>query len=92
MVVYDYYSMSRLFQGRGGLLCVCISLWVCAPSAPSILLTPLPSPGMQQLRVSQVTQGRTAKSFRIKVVRKSIARVLTVYNQQRKSNVSQQQY
>ncbi len=66
------------------LLCGYINLLI-----PSIFLTPFPPPEMQQLRVTQKTQGRSAKLGRIKIVRKSIARVLTVYNQEQKSSVSQ---
>ena len=39
------------------------------------------------LRVAQVTGGASNKVMRIKSVRKSIARVLTVYNQKQKSAV-----
>ena len=42
-----------------------------------------------QLRVSKVTGGAPSKLAKIKVVRKSIARVLTVYNQTLKQKVSQ---
>lgn len=41
-----------------------------------------------QLRVAKVTQGAQSKLTKIKVVRKSIARVLTVYNQTVKGKVS----
>ena len=41
-----------------------------------------------QLRVAKVTGGAQSKLAKIKVVRKSIARVLTVYNQTQKSKVS----
>lgn len=40
-----------------------------------------------QLRVEKVTTGAASKLARIKVVRKSIARVLTVYNQKQKGAV-----
>merc|ERR1719261_65618 len=40
-----------------------------------------------QLRVAKVTQGAQSKLTKIKVVRKSIARVLTVYNQTVKGKV-----
>ncbi len=40
-----------------------------------------------QLRVAKVTGGAQSKLAKIKVVRKSIARVLTVYNQTQKSKV-----
>ena len=36
---------------------------------------------LQQLRVAKVTGGAASKLSKIKVVRKSIAQVLTVYNQ-----------
>ena len=41
----------------------------------------------QQLRVAQVTGGAAAKLAKIGVVRKNIARVLTVYNQQFKAKL-----
>ena len=41
-----------------------------------------------QLRVAKVTGGAQSKLAKIKVVRKSIARVLTVYNQTQKSKVA----
>ena len=44
--------------------------------------------GCVQLRVAKVTGGAQSKLAKIKVVRKSIARVLTVYNQTQKSKVS----
>uniref|UniRef100_A0A7S2FIS1 60S ribosomal protein L35 n=1 Tax=Florenciella parvula TaxID=236787 RepID=A0A7S2FIS1_9STRA len=40
-----------------------------------------------QLRVAKVTGGAQSKLAKIKVVRKSIARVLTVYNQTQKSKL-----
>ena len=40
-----------------------------------------------QLRVAKVTGGAASKLAKIKVVRKSIARVLTVYNQTQKSKL-----
>eukprot|EP00742_Colponemidia_sp_Colp-10_P000065 GILJ01000072.1.p2 GENE.GILJ01000072.1~~GILJ01000072.1.p2 ORF type:complete len:124 (+),score=31.46 GILJ01000072.1:49-420(+) len=40
---------------------------------------------LSQLRVAKVTGGAASKLAKIKVVRKSVARVLTVYNQQQKS-------
>lgn len=43
----------------------------------------------RQLRVAKVTGGAPAKLAKIKVVRKSIARVLTVYNQTQKAKVSE---
>ncbi len=76
-------------KGGGGLCCVCQACGHVHIVIPSIFLTPFPTPGMQQLRVTQKTQGRSTKLGRIKIVRKSIARVLTVYNQQQKSSVSQ---
>ena len=42
---------------------------------------------LAQLRVSKVTGGAASKLAKIKVVRKSIARVLTVYNQQQKQRL-----
>jgi len=42
---------------------------------------------LAQLRVAKVTGGAQSKLAKIKVVRKSIARVLTVYNQTQKSKV-----
>ena len=42
---------------------------------------------LSTLRVAQVTGGAANKVMRIKSVRKSIARVLTVYNQKQKSAV-----
>ncbi|GFQ85610.1 60S ribosomal protein L35 [Trichonephila clavata] len=41
----------------------------------------------RELRVSKVTGGAASKLSKIKVVRKSIARVLTVMNQNRKENL-----
>lgn len=41
-----------------------------------------------QLRVAQVTGGAASKLAKIKVVRKKIARVLTVYHQSQKQRVS----
>jgi large subunit ribosomal protein L35e len=43
---------------------------------------------LAQLRVAKVTGGAASKLAKIKVVRKSIARVLTVYNQTQKFRVS----
>jgi large subunit ribosomal protein L35e len=43
---------------------------------------------LQSLRIAQVTGGAPAKLAKISVVRKSIARVLTVINQITKSKVS----
>ncbi|CAM9833466.1 unnamed protein product, partial [Discosporangium mesarthrocarpum] len=40
---------------------------------------------LSQLRVAQVTGGAASKLAKIKVVRKNIARVLTVYNQSMKA-------
>jgi len=40
-----------------------------------------------QLRVAKVTGGAASKLAKIKVVRKDIARVLTVYNQKNKDSV-----
>ena len=40
---------------------------------------------LQALRVAKVTQGAASKLGKIRVVRKNIARVLTVYNQAQKS-------
>lgn len=42
---------------------------------------------LAQLRVAKVTGGAASKLAKIGVVRKSIARVLTVYNQTQKSKV-----
>merc|ERR1711939_1098763 len=42
---------------------------------------------LQQLRVAKVTGGAASKLSKIKVVRKSIARVLTVINQNKKQAV-----
>jgi len=42
---------------------------------------------LQQLRVAKVTGGAASKLSKIKVVRKSIARVLTVYNQNKKQAI-----
>ncbi|GFQ66022.1 60S ribosomal protein L35 [Trichonephila clavata] len=42
---------------------------------------------LASLRVSKVTGGAASKLSKIKVVRKSIARVLTVMNQNRKENL-----
>eukprot|EP00286_Rhodomonas_abbreviata_P028199 CAMPEP_0181313696 /NCGR_PEP_ID=MMETSP1101-20121128/14390_1 /TAXON_ID=46948 /ORGANISM="Rhodomonas abbreviata, Strain Caron Lab Isolate" /LENGTH=123 /DNA_ID=CAMNT_0023420675 /DNA_START=17 /DNA_END=388 /DNA_ORIENTATION=+ len=42
---------------------------------------------LQQLRVAKVTGGAASKLSKIKVVRKSIARVLTVFNQNKKNAV-----
>uniref|UniRef100_A0A6B2LRS7 60S ribosomal protein L35 n=1 Tax=Arcella intermedia TaxID=1963864 RepID=A0A6B2LRS7_9EUKA len=42
---------------------------------------------LSQLRVAKVTGGTPAKLAKIKDIRKSIARVLTVYNQSRKSAI-----
>uniref|UniRef100_A0A7S0M8E0 Ribosomal protein L35 n=1 Tax=Cryptomonas curvata TaxID=233186 RepID=A0A7S0M8E0_9CRYP len=42
---------------------------------------------LQQLRVAKVTGGAASKLSKIKVVRKSIARVLTVINQNKKEAV-----
>lgn len=42
---------------------------------------------LAQLRVAKVTGGAASKLAKIKVVRKSIARVLTVYNQTQKSRL-----
>mmetsp|Transcript_8087 Transcript_8087/g.23254 ORF Transcript_8087/g.23254 Transcript_8087/m.23254 type:complete len:122 (-) Transcript_8087:106-471(-) len=42
---------------------------------------------LAQLRVAQVTDGAASKIARIKGVRKSIARVLTVHNQQQKTGL-----
>merc|ERR1739845_166082 len=42
---------------------------------------------LAQLRVSKVTGGAASKLAKIKVVRKSIARVLTVYNQNQKARL-----
>jgi large subunit ribosomal protein L35e len=39
---------------------------------------------LQALRVAKVTQGAPSKMGKIRVVRKNIARVLTVYNQKQK--------
>ena len=41
---------------------------------------------LAQLRVAKVAGGAASKLARIKVVRKSIARVLTVYNQKQRSD------
>eukprot|EP00339_Tiarina_fusa_P029157 CAMPEP_0117041940 /NCGR_PEP_ID=MMETSP0472-20121206/29247_1 /TAXON_ID=693140 ORGANISM="Tiarina fusus, Strain LIS" /NCGR_SAMPLE_ID=MMETSP0472 /ASSEMBLY_ACC=CAM_ASM_000603 /LENGTH=123 /DNA_ID=CAMNT_0004753065 /DNA_START=16 /DNA_END=387 /DNA_ORIENTATION=- len=42
---------------------------------------------LQQLRVAKVTGGAASKLSKIKIVRKSIARVLTVINQKKKNAV-----
>lgn len=42
---------------------------------------------LAQLRITKVTGGAGSKLAKIKVVRKSIARVLTVYNQTQKSRL-----
>mmetsp|Transcript_12339 Transcript_12339/g.43223 ORF Transcript_12339/g.43223 Transcript_12339/m.43223 type:complete len:125 (-) Transcript_12339:69-443(-) len=42
---------------------------------------------LASLRVEKVTTGAASKLARIKVVRKAIARVLTVYNQQQKDTL-----
>ncbi|XP_074918095.1 large ribosomal subunit protein uL29-like [Chelonoidis abingdonii] len=42
---------------------------------------------LSQLQVAKVTGGATAKLSKIRVVRKSIARVLTVINQTQKENL-----
>lgn len=42
---------------------------------------------LAQLRVAKVTGGAASKLAKIKVVRKSIARVLTVYNQTQKAKL-----
>mmetsp|Transcript_21171 Transcript_21171/g.49667 ORF Transcript_21171/g.49667 Transcript_21171/m.49667 type:complete len:124 (-) Transcript_21171:58-429(-) len=42
---------------------------------------------LQQLRVAKVTGGAASKLSKIKVVRKSVARVLTVINQKKKEAV-----
>mmetsp|Transcript_5464 Transcript_5464/g.7495 ORF Transcript_5464/g.7495 Transcript_5464/m.7495 type:complete len:124 (+) Transcript_5464:84-455(+) len=42
---------------------------------------------LSQLRVAKVTGGAASKLAKIKVVRKSIARVLTVYNQKQKASL-----
>merc|ERR1719183_1424322 len=42
---------------------------------------------LAQLRVAKVTGGAASKLVKIKVVRKSIARVLTVYNQNQKARL-----
>ncbi|CAM9149030.1 unnamed protein product [Chrysoparadoxa australica] len=45
---------------------------------------------LSQLRVAKVTGGAASKLARIGVVRKAIARVLTVYNQTQKSKLREQ--
>jgi large subunit ribosomal protein L35e len=47
---------------------------------------------LSTLRVAQVTGGAPAKLAKIGVVRKNIARVLTVHNQLSKSKVSNHYY
>lgn len=42
---------------------------------------------LSELRVAKVTGGAASKLAKIKVVRKSIARVLTVYNQTQKAKL-----
>ncbi|OQS01880.1 60S ribosomal protein L35 [Thraustotheca clavata] len=42
---------------------------------------------LAQLRVAKVTGGAASKLAKIKIVRKSIARVLTVYNQTQKARL-----
>ena len=49
--------------------------------------TPTPPFPTRQLRVAKVTGGAQSKLAKIKVVRKSIARVLTVYNQTQKAKL-----
>ena len=44
---------------------------------------------LAQLRVAKVTGGAASKLAKIKVVRKNIARVLTVYNQTQKARLRQ---
>merc|ERR1712194_801721 len=46
---------------------------------------------LSQLRVAKVAGGAASKLMKIKVVRKNIARVLTVYNQKQKA-VARKQY
>jgi ribosomal protein L29 len=55
----------------------------CRNAAADALAALLPA-CLLQLRVQKVTQGAPNKLAKIKVVRKSIARVLTVYNQNQK--------
>eukprot|EP00450_Noctiluca_scintillans_P011431 CAMPEP_0194507392 /NCGR_PEP_ID=MMETSP0253-20130528/36905_1 /TAXON_ID=2966 /ORGANISM="Noctiluca scintillans" /LENGTH=122 /DNA_ID=CAMNT_0039350287 /DNA_START=24 /DNA_END=392 /DNA_ORIENTATION=+ len=43
-----------------------------------------------QLRVAKVTGGAASKLAKIKIVRKGVARVLTVYNQKRKADARAQ--
>eukprot|EP00928_Gymnodinium_smaydae_P088050 TRINITY_DN721_c1_g1_i1.p3 TRINITY_DN721_c1_g1~~TRINITY_DN721_c1_g1_i1.p3 ORF type:complete len:124 (+),score=38.43 TRINITY_DN721_c1_g1_i1:84-455(+) len=45
---------------------------------------------LAQLRVAKVSGGAASKLARIKVVRKSIARILTVYNQKQKAEARKQ--
>eukprot|EP00928_Gymnodinium_smaydae_P088053 TRINITY_DN721_c2_g1_i1.p3 TRINITY_DN721_c2_g1~~TRINITY_DN721_c2_g1_i1.p3 ORF type:complete len:124 (-),score=42.17 TRINITY_DN721_c2_g1_i1:51-422(-) len=45
---------------------------------------------LAQLRVAKVSGGAASKLARIKVVRKSIARILTVYNQKQKTEARKQ--
>ena len=53
------------------------------------LLKPLEDPKVElaQLRVAKVTGGAASKLSKIRVVRKAIARVLTVINQTQKENL-----
>merc|ERR1719222_586069 len=45
---------------------------------------------LSQLRVTKVSGGASAKLMKIKVVRKNIARILTVYNQKQKAEARKQ--
>merc|ERR1719277_1245528 len=45
---------------------------------------------LAQLRVAKVAGGAASKLAKIKIVRKSIARILTVYNQKQKSEARKQ--
>merc|ERR1711897_127439 len=45
---------------------------------------------LSQLRVAKVSGGAASKLAKIKVVRKSIARILTVYNQKQKAEARKQ--
>lgn len=54
---------------------------------PQLNLTQPDPPINLQLRVAKVTGGAPSKLAKIKTVRKSIARVLTVYNQTQKQKV-----
>merc|ERR1711862_753445 len=45
---------------------------------------------LQQLRVAKVSGGAASKLAKIRIVRKNVARVLTVYNQKQKAEAKKQ--